>query len=74
MLGTIKFYNSTKGFGFVKPDGAGVDIFVHVSALAPEVAVVDLLPDTRVAFELVPARPPRNGMQATRLRLARVCR
>jgi len=72
MLGTIKFYNQQKGFGFVTPDGAGVDIFVHVSALAPEVAVVDLLPEARVEFELAPSRPPRNGMQATRLRLAAV--
>jgi CspA family cold shock protein len=33
MQGTVKFYNETKGFGFIKPSGAGEDIFVHSSGL-----------------------------------------
>ena len=32
--GTVKFYNETKGFGFITPDNGGADIFVHVTGLA----------------------------------------
>lgn len=48
--GTVKWFNATKGFGFIQPDGGGKDVFVHISAV--EAAGLRSLADgQKVSFE-----------------------
>ena len=58
MTGTVKWFNATKGFGFIQPDDGGKDAFVHISAV--ERAGIDrLIEGQKVEFELVSDR--RSG-------------
>lgn len=51
--GTVKFYNSQKGYGFIKPDDGGVDVFVHVTAV--ERSGIGVLNEgMRISFETEP--------------------
>lgn len=43
MQGTVKFFNETKGFGFIKPSNSGTDIFVHSSGLIDEIRENDVV-------------------------------
>ena len=51
-LGTVKWYNSEKGYGFIQPDDGGKDAFVHVSAIE-RAGMNDLREGQKVSFELV---------------------
>lgn len=53
--GTVKWFNSTKGFGFIQPDGGGKDVFVHISALE-RVGLKSLRDGQKVEFEVVADR------------------
>jgi CspA family cold shock protein len=58
--GTVKWFNPTKGYGFIQPDGGGSDAFVHISAV--ERAGLDTLNEgQRVQYELVRGQ---NGKSA----------
>ncbi len=58
--GTVKWFNPTKGYGFIEPEDGGKDVFVHISAL--ERAGLDTLNEgQKVSFEL---EEGRNGKMA----------
>ena len=48
--GTVKFYNETKGYGFISPDGGGKDVFVHATALE-RAGLRGLVEGQKVSFE-----------------------
>lgn len=55
MLGTVKFFNEIKGFGFIAPDDGTRDVFVHADALKKSGIIPPALDrDARVEFELEP--------------------
>ena len=56
--GTVKWFNSQKGFGFIQPDDGGKDVFVHVSAVDRS-GIGDLREGQKIRFELV--KDPRSG-------------
>lgn len=55
--GTVKFFNETKGFGFIKPANGGQDIFVHVSGLIDEIREND-----KVSFEVQNGKKGLNAV------------
>jgi CspA family cold shock protein len=56
--GTVKWFNSQKGFGFIQPDAGGNDVFVHISAVE-RAGLYGLNEGQKIAFEVVADR--RSG-------------
>jgi CspA family cold shock protein len=50
-IGTVKFFNSDRGYGFIAPDGGAPDNFVHISAVE-RAGLATLLKDQRLKYEL----------------------
>jgi CspA family cold shock protein len=60
-IGTVKFFNTTKGFGFIQPEDGAQDVFVHISAVE-RAGMRTLVEGQKVSFDAV--RDNRSGKTA----------
>ncbi|MFZ5719083.1 MAG: cold-shock protein [Pseudomonadota bacterium] len=60
-IGTVKWFNGQKGFGFIQPDDGGADVFVHISAVE-RAGFASLSEGQKLGFEL--EQDPKNGKMA----------
>jgi CspA family cold shock protein len=65
-IGTVKFFNSSKGFGFISPEGGAKDVFVHATALEAA-GMTSLSEGQKVSFDI---QPDAKGSKAVNLQNA----
>jgi CspA family cold shock protein len=65
--GTVKWFNTTKGFGFIAPETGGKDVFVHISAVERS-GLTGLADNQKVTYDLESGRDGRES--ATNIQLA----
>ena len=64
--GTVKWFNSAKGFGFIEPEDGSKDAFVHISAVE-RAGLTDLAEGQRVEYELQPGREGKSSAEDLKL-------
>ncbi|MEM9969713.1 MAG: cold-shock protein [Pseudomonadota bacterium] len=60
--GTVKWFNTTKGYGFIAPEDGGKDVFVHISAVERS-GLTGLADDQKVSYELATGRDGRASAE-----------
>jgi len=65
-MGTVKWFNTTKGYGFIAPDGGGKDAFVHITAVQ-RAGLESLQEGQRIEYELVAGRDNRQAADNLRV-------
>jgi CspA family cold shock protein len=64
--GTVKWFNATKGFGFIEPEGGRKDVFVHISAVE-RAGLTGLKDNQKVTFDIVSGRDGREAAENLQL-------
>ena len=64
--GTVKWFNGTKGFGFIQPEDGGKDVFVHISALQAA-GLSDLADDQKISYEMEEDKSGRTSAGSLQL-------
>jgi len=65
-MGTVKWFNPIKGYGFIKPDNGGQDVFVHISAVE-RAGYSGLAEGAKISYELVTTRLGKTAAENLRL-------
>ena len=60
--GTVKWFNPTKGFGFIEPDGGGADAFVHISAVE-RAGMSSLAEGQKIQYDVEPGRDGKSAAE-----------
>jgi CspA family cold shock protein len=60
--GTVKFFNETKGFGFIKPDDGGPEVFVHATGLVDKITQ-----DDKVSYEVQDGKKGKNAVNVRKV-------
>ena len=64
--GKVKFFNATRGFGFIEPEDGSKDAFVHISAVE-RAGLTELAEGQRVEYELQPGRDGKSSAENLKL-------